>query len=95
MGAQVRCCFCSEITLALMLWSRVCDLVPMPSQILLSPAVQLVCLQHQHELLQSRQTEKAGQVAAAAEELEALRTKRAAAIFDVELQLRLKQGQVG
>lgn len=29
-----------------------------------------------------------------AEELEVLRTRRAAAIFDVELQLRLKQGQV-
>jgi hypothetical protein len=45
--------------------------------------------------LLARQASLAGKVAAAAERLEGLTTQRAAAAYDVEVQLRLKQGQVG
>jgi hypothetical protein len=56
--------------------------------------VQLLSLQRQGELLLGRQASLAAEVAAAAERLEALTTQRAAAAYDVEVQLRLKQGQV-
>jgi hypothetical protein len=56
--------------------------------------VQLLSLQRQGELLLGCQASVAAEVAAAAERLEALTTQRAAAAYDVEVQLRLKQGQV-
>jgi hypothetical protein len=55
----------------------------------------LLSLQRQGELLLGRQSRLAAEVAAAAERLEGLTTQRAAAAYDVEVQLRLKQGQVG
>eukprot|EP00879_Flechtneria_rotunda_P028730 GHRR01030945.1.p1 GENE.GHRR01030945.1~~GHRR01030945.1.p1 ORF type:complete len:391 (+),score=167.35 GHRR01030945.1:894-2066(+) len=54
----------------------------------------VLSLKRQQELLQSRQADLVRQVQAAGEALDALRTQRAAATYDVELQLRLKQGQV-
>lgn len=57
--------------------------------------LQLAWLQRQQELLVARHVQLSRQAEGAAEELEVLRSRRAAAIFDVELQLRLKQGQVG
>eukprot|EP00775_Hariotina_reticulata_P010178 gene10178-10338_t len=57
-------------------------------------ATQVFWLQRQQELLQGRQADLSTKVSAASEALEALRTRRHNAVFDVHLQLRLKQGQV-
>lgn len=57
--------------------------------------VQLLSVQRQAELLLQRQASLTATVAAATEKLDSLTTQRAAAQYDVELQMRLKQGQVG
>lgn len=57
--------------------------------------VQALCLKRQLQLLLQRQLELSGQVQHAAAALEGLRQQQQQALQDVEVQLRLKQGQVG
>jgi len=56
--------------------------------------MQVFWLQRQQELLLGRQAELSAKVSAASEALESLKTRRHTAVFDVDVQLRLKQGQV-
>ena len=55
----------------------------------------MLCLKQQLQLLLQRQVELSGQQQDAAAALEGLRQRQQQALQDVEVQLRLKHGQVG
>lgn len=56
---------------------------------------QVLCLRHQLQLLLGRHVEASEAAAAAAGALDELQKQQHSALHDVEVQLRLKQGQVG
>jgi hypothetical protein len=56
--------------------------------------VQVLCLKRQLQLLLQRHAECSEAVTAAADVLDGLRRRQHMALHDVEVQLKLKQGQV-
>lgn len=57
--------------------------------------MQVLCLRRQLQLLHERRAQLSDAAAAAADALDSLRQQQHQALHDVEVQLRLKQGQVG